>query len=364
MTTTISKEYTVRPVLQTDLDRAIEVWSLSFGFADQSRWAQFYHSMLDIAIGAYYDDLLVTIAGVINFQMWFGDKLVPCAGISAVAADPAHRRRGLVRRCIEEALQHSYDKRTPLTALWPFSYPFYSRMGWKVTDLQYVIETPAKALPDLGNSTNYRRIDFRNFQELKPIHDRWVSQSNLSIKRGDLQWRRLVNHPHRDNVAYVHDEGYMLWNVKNNPDRTLDVYEWAPLSERAYVDGLSLLRRMDDLQYDHVRWTTDSPESYLAYGVSDPLPKIKIKPGMMTRVLHTDAFVELFDGKVPTLLVNDPLAVSGSFGQYGGTNGQVGLDPGEIIQAVTGFWSRKPAHIPSELFDLFPHKNNFTIEFF
>ncbi len=360
-TTTISKEYTVKPVVQADLDRAIEVWSLSFGFADQSRWAQFYHSMLDIAIGAYCGDALVALVGVINFQVWFGDKLVPCAGISAVAADPAHRRRGLVRLCLEAALRLAHEKRVPLAALWPFSYPFYSRMGWKMTDLQYVIDSPAKSLPDLGNSTNYRRIDFRNFQELKPIHDRWVSQSNLGIKRGDLQWRRLVNHPHRENVAYVHDEGYMLWNIKNPSDRTLDVFEFAALSERAYLDGLSLLRRMEDLQYNHVRWTAANPETFLSYGVSDPLPKITVKPGMMTRILHTEAFIELLDGKVSTLSVADPLGVSSSYGQS--SNGQ-GLDPGEIIQATTGFWTRKPDNIPPELFNLSPHKRNFTIEFF
>jgi Predicted acetyltransferase involved in intracellular survival and related acetyltransferases len=378
MVKTLSSDYVVKPVDPADIDRAIEIWSLSFGFMDRPRWISFFNSILDTIIGAYHGDNLVTIVGVINLQMWFGGKLIPCAGISAVAADPAHRRRGLVRRCIVEALRHLHQKRVPITALWPFSYPFYEKMGWAASDLQYVIETQARVLPDVGNSSTYTRIHPSKYELLKPLHEKWIESVNLGIRRGDLQWSRLLNHPLRETCIFMHEEGYMLWNVKDPTDRTLEIVEWAWLTEDAFRDGLSLLRKMEDLHFDKVRWITCDPEPLLSFGITSPPPNITVKPALMSRVLHTDAFVELLGRDVPPFAVNDPLAISnhykvdsigraaqsGKEGSNGSENGQLLLGPGELLQAATGFWSKKPAHIPDSLYNVTGDKRNFTVEFF
>lgn len=89
-TRTSAISYVAKALDAGDLDRAIEIWSLAFGFTNRDRWAMFYDSFLDTAIGAYLGDYLVSIVGIINFQMWFGDKLLPCAGVSAVASRVLH----------------------------------------------------------------------------------------------------------------------------------------------------------------------------------------------------------------------------------------------------------------------------------
>ncbi|MDZ4833000.1 MAG: GNAT family N-acetyltransferase [Candidatus Melainabacteria bacterium] len=363
-TKAITSDYDVKPIQSGDLSRAIDIWSLSFGFLDRDRWSMFYDSFLDTAIGAYADDYLVTIVGITNFQMWFGDQLVPCAGVCAVASDPAHRQRGLVRKCVAAGLAESHRKRVPLTALWPFSYPFYKRMGYEVTDLQHMVELEIRSLPDLGDATTYRRLHPDHYDPLKPIHDEWIKQSSLSIKRGDLQWRRLLNHPERQICAFVHDDGYILWNIKDRTNRTLDVFEWAWNSKQAFIDGLSLLKRMDDLNFDKVRFRMGALDDLLELGVTYPVPTISVKPGLMTRVLHTDAFVELLGKKVPPFAINDPLGVSESYGDAGALSDARAMTPGEVVQVVTDFYSAKPEGVPDDLFRAVASKRNYTVEFF
>ncbi|MBX9671158.1 MAG: GNAT family N-acetyltransferase [Candidatus Obscuribacterales bacterium] len=363
-TKAVISDYVVRPIESSDLNRAIDIWSLSFGFMDRDRWSMFYDSFLDTAIGAYLDDYLVSVAGITNFQMWLGEQLVPCAGVSAVAADPAHRRRGLVRKCLAACLEESHRKRVPLTALWPFSYPFYRRMGYEVTDLQYIIEVAVHGLPDVGDATRYRRLHMDHYEPLKPIHEQWIKQSNLSIKRGDLQWRRLLSHPERQICAFLHDDGYILWNIKDRANRTLDVFEWAWVSDAGFLDGIALLKRMDDLNFDRVRFRIGDLAPLLALGVPEPVPAITVKPGMMTRVLHTEAFVEALGKKVPPFLIDDPLGVSESYKGNGDSEPLGPFTPGEVIQAVTDFHNRKPASVPEGLYKIVAGRHNFTSEFF
>jgi predicted acetyltransferase len=366
MTTTkaITGEYVVKPVEPSDLSRAIDIWSLSFGFMDRDRWSTFYDSFLDTAMGAYTDDYLVAVVGIANFQMWLGEQLVPCAGVSAVAADPAHRRKGLIRRCLTACLQESHRKRVPLTALWPFSYPFYQRMGYEVTDMQYHVELDLRALPDVGDATRYKRHHLDHYDPLKPIHENWIKQSNLSIKRGDLQWRRLLSHPERLVCGFKHDDGYILWNIKDRVNRTLEVFEWAWNTREAFCDGLALLKRMDDLNFDKVKFKMSSLDPLLELGVTDPQPNIVLKPGLMTRVLHTGAFIEAIGKNIPPFLIDDPLGVSESHESLKVHNGVRQFSPGEIVQIATDFFSEKPAGVPEELYRSVATRKNYSVEFF
>lgn len=330
----------------------------------------FFHSMLDFAIGAYYDNRLVALAGVINFQMMIGGKAVPCAGISAVASDPAHRRRGLIRGCVKEALLRMHEKRVPLTALWPFSYPFYEKMGYRVTDFHYSIELNCSTIADLGSSRRYEKLDFNDYRPFKPLYDEWIAGHNMGIRRGDLQWSRLASHPHRENHAFIHDQGYMLWNLKDPQDRTLEIVEWACLSDDAFLDGLSLLKRMDDLRFDKVRFTCPTPERFLRLGIGEPVPKVVMKPGLMARVLHVESFAEHLANGVnfPQFVVDDPLSVSSGWDSFGEPqqehSGAMPLSPGDVIQAITGLWKEFPIQLPEGLSGLYADRPNFTAEFF
>lgn len=354
------EEYVVKPIKDEDLERCIDIWSASFGFYDRIRWRSFFEKFLDEKLGVYQGDYLVSIAGIIHFQMWLGNTLVPCGGISAVACDPAFRRRGLIRKCLKECLISLHNKRVPVSTLWPFSYPFYARMGYSVSDFRYVVRARLSTLPDLGDSSGFKPLALDSYQALKPVHEEWIRSFNLSLKRSNQQWIRLMHNPQRDTGVYFDGDSYMLLNTRVKKERTLEVVEWAYNDRQSFLNGLSLLRRMDDLHYDFVEWTTSDLNEILSFGITEPQMEISYKPGVMARIVHTGAFLEALDIEPEPFYVDDPLSVSGSH-LADSNSACCRLDPGQIVQHVTGALKCDET-LP--ISDSLAFKKPFCVEFF
>lgn len=370
---TLMDKYVVKPVGGEYLDRAIDIWSLAFGFMDRVRWRFFFESFLDERMGVFDRDYLVAIAGIKHFEMWLGNKLVPAGGISAVACDPAYRRKGLIKLCLKACLQSLHDKHVPVSSLWPFSYPFYAKLGYAVSDFRYSVLANCDVLPDFGDSARYKRIDLDSLNQVKAMHDKWICRHNLSLRRGTIQWTRLINNPQRETSIYQGDDGYLILNTKGQKPRTLEVVEFAYLNKQAFLDGLSLLRRMDDLNFDKVEVTTPDLDEFLASGITYPTMEITYKPGVMARVVHTGAFVDALGENMDHLsafTVEDPLSVSQSFGGGALATGNkpvpVRVCPGKLIQLAIGVFSEQASEDEQslQLKDKLSYKKPFCIEFF
>src|SRR5438552_18438283 len=119
----MSSPYSIRPVPALDFAAASDIYATSFidyfGRAP-ARNMRFVEVQLSLLVGGYVEDELVGLTGVIDFDLHFGERWVPCAGIAGVATLPNHRRRGLVKLMLAECLRGLHDRRIPLACLWPF----------------------------------------------------------------------------------------------------------------------------------------------------------------------------------------------------------------------------------------------------
>ena len=59
--------------------------------------------------------------------------------------------------------------------------------------------------------------------------------------------------PHSRRRLYVHKDGYMVWNLSDSHNKSLQITEWCYLTDEAFSDGLALLSQMDS-QYEKVSW--------------------------------------------------------------------------------------------------------------
>ena len=59
-----------------------------------------------------------------------GGDLLPCAAVTAVGVSPTHRRRGLLRRMMDRALDDAVDRGEPVAALYASETPIYPRFGF------------------------------------------------------------------------------------------------------------------------------------------------------------------------------------------------------------------------------------------
>ena len=353
--------YTIKLVTADEIDAVVTLWTLAFSLYVQNpeesetgyeSCLEYFKNDLAFCYGVYDDGRLVATAGVLPYEMHLGGRFVPAGGVAAVATLPEHRRRGLVQMLMAACLKRLHEERTPVASLWPFAYPFYERLGWATTTMQYEVTVDLPALRKLGDSRRYRIVPVADFGLACDVHSRWVSAYNQSLTRPANRWRRMLTHPFVSCRLFVHKDGYMVWNLKETGD-TLSVREWAWTTEEAFLDGLELLGQMDS-QYARARFVCADVEPLLRLGVFEPVPEIKLKPGMMTRVANLDAFMELCPPGSRRPAVLDPLKVTGE--------AEGGVAPGRLMQLAVGLWREDGAGEGAWLYGALSGRPSFCAE--
>src|SRR6476619_4368216 len=123
--------------------------------------------------------------------MLFGGKPVMTGGLSAVATPPESRRQGLIGRLIRATLEEIRGRGWPLSALYPFYFPFYKRYGWEHMVDHYSYNVPVGRLPlaetagswhpvlrstDLTSDQEGQRVDGEALAVLISLYERWAAQ--------------------------------------------------------------------------------------------------------------------------------------------------------------------------------------------
>lgn len=340
----VTRKPEVRTLNDDDLDRAIDIWSLAFGFMARDRWLTFAKETVDLLLGAFVDGELQAVSAVIDFDARFAGQWVKAGGIAAVASSPPARRQGFIRYVLAECVRNLNERGVPLACLWPFSHPYYARMGWAMSDTRFIVDVELDSLKSAGRGEDYKQISHHDYAQLRGLHDRWCEQFNISFKRNDYRWQRMLSHPDKEPMfLFVHPEGYLVLNGRDPKDRTLEVVEWCYMSEQSFLDGLALLKRMDDLRFDRVKWISHEVDSLLSQGVTSPEPNIKLKPGMMTRVCNIESFLNCLSAHSGRDLARAKITIDDPLGIVHLAGGGPVVGPGEIVQIALGMWKKRLA---------------------
>lgn len=347
----------IRKVEPADFSNAVETWKTSFGFTDEERWTLFAFEVSDFAVGAFVDGYPHALATVIMFDANFNGRKLKCGGIAGVACSPPMRKKGLVRAVLKDVLTRLHQDKVEISGLWPFSYPFYEKMGYAITDVPLEVTQRIDAIPNVGDSSKFKPVKLENFEDLMPIHQRWTKTLNLSLERNQYRWQRQLNRPERQFVLFEHADGYMIWNMHDPKERTLEVVEWVYLTDEAFHDGLALMKNCGQLAFDKAKWPMPNLEPFLKLGVSYPPAKIEVHHGMMSRIVHPQAFFENSGLGEYAADIYDPLGVSGSPKETNDSR----LGPGEALQVATGLCSARGTQA-SKLHGKASGYPNFSIE--
>lgn len=81
--------------------------------------------------GIFEGNNLIAGAASIDFEIFIRNQLFKCAGIAAVMTDPIHRRKGLVKKLMNNFLFDKFKEGYPISALWPFEHSFYRKFGFE-----------------------------------------------------------------------------------------------------------------------------------------------------------------------------------------------------------------------------------------
>jgi predicted acetyltransferase len=367
--TSIASQFTVKQIMDHQFMSVVDLWSFAYNIPAidpvggkekiRDKVRDFCLDGVSYLVGAFEGEKLAACACIIDFDMHLGERWVKCGGIAGVATYAEYRRQRLVRELLKNCLQKLYEDRVPISALWPFSYSFYERLGWSVTDMRHQAVVALSALRTVGgDSSAYRSVSPEELRTVQRLHEEWSEQLNLSLRRNDYRWQMMMDDPRFRYRLFLHKDGYMLWNFGESQDRTLYVSEWCYTSDQAFVDGLALISQMDS-QFDKVRMALPEIDKFLRIVGVGSSPEIKLLPGMMSRVVHLESFLECLPGRHKAEIdVMDPLGVTAA-----DDNRPVReAGPGALMQHVTSFWKTPSPEFPEELYGVAANFPPFSIE--
>lgn len=278
--------------------------------------------IMGIHRGLFDDDELLVCCSYFDFSTRLRGANLRMGGVAGVASSPEHRRKGLVRRLLRDLLMELQDERIPVSALWPFDYEFYTRLGWAMvcTYTHYEVEPEALQTVAADRVGAFRRVDASDWELLDPARDAFHAGYDLVIDRNEEWWRRRVFERLNDE-RYVYAwenngevRGYLAYHFEgeDSAGRTLWVDEFGAADPEARRQLFRFLSDHDS-QVSTVRLFLPT-ETTLYDEVADPYAvDCEIKSGPMFRIVSvTDAmesvsFPEALEGSV-TIAVADPLA--------------------------------------------------------
>ena len=198
-------EAVVRRLTRADLPQYAALSAFAFQVDEQAQRGAL-RLLPPVALGAFTPDgdRLLAALRIWPFLAYFQGRPVPTGGVASVASWPEVRRQGLVGRLIRESLELMRAEGQAVSALYPFSYPFYRRYGWDLAFTQTLYQIP------MGELDAFRRPPGGHFRPAEPddlpaldaLYRRFVRRWNGPLLRESSWWQqRVLNHPGRPRAS-------------------------------------------------------------------------------------------------------------------------------------------------------------------
>jgi predicted acetyltransferase len=160
--------------------------------------------------------------GVISMGHWFGGRVVPCTGISAVAVAPEHRSRGIAGELMRTALEEARRDGVPLSSLYPSTFPVYRAAGYETAGNRFVYRVPLANVASGGRELDVREATAEDHPTLRALYDARARTVAAAVERTRYFWTRIFEPLGEDARAYLvtgdaGPEGYVVVSYRPSP---------------------------------------------------------------------------------------------------------------------------------------------------
>jgi predicted acetyltransferase len=266
-----------------------------------------------------YDDGLTSGCRRYTFDAHVRDGIEQVGGLGALATPPEHRRQGYARDLCRAVCREYREEGVELAVLWPFSTPFYRRMGWATTNDFYEFALPPTVLPAHDPRGVYRRLGVGDWARLRPVEAAFGEGVTLSMRRSETWWReRTLTNWTGGTEPFVYGyerggdlAGYLVYMVSNSDthERTLSVSALGHVDKESHRALLEFLRRHGP-QIDNVELRRATDSRLLALATDPGEVTCERVAGPMARLTTLDALGRPDSKPLDrplTLVVEDPL---------------------------------------------------------
>jgi predicted acetyltransferase len=166
--------------------------ALIFPIGSMANWTQAIgHAQMRVV---QQDGRIIAGLGVIPFGHWFGGRVVPAGGVTAVGVAPAQRGSGVGRWMLQQMLAEEYTRGVPLSTLYPATTAFYRSVGYERAVQRTIYELPLAALAIREPTVAAVPLEGTDLLRLPSIYAQRAAQGNGFIERPAMLWERL-QHP-------------------------------------------------------------------------------------------------------------------------------------------------------------------------
>lgn len=253
---------------------------------------------------AWVDSTMAATLGALPFTMRLNGSPVPVGGVTAVGTLPGHRRQGLLRSIMAQALSTMWEREQPLAILWASMGAIYQRFGYGLasTQVQYSFDPRFTALRD--DATAPGRVELLASAEdalpiLKQVYIQWATPRNLCLHRSTALWRASTLRPRKKDApvycavyrdAAGEPRGHVVYTTEEKPgtepgpDQVLTVQDFIALDPEAYRGLWDYLRRHDLVRRVEMPGSED-----------DPIPSLLLEPRMLNTRISDAIWMRLVD---------------------------------------------------------------------
>ena len=249
-----------------ELRDALNAISHYFGHVNQLEDAERFAKWIEVERmhAAFEGDRIIGGAGAFTYRMSVpGGALVPAAGITVVGVLPTHRRRGGLRKLMQEQLDDCRARGDFVAYLWASEATIYGRFGYglasRMGEISLAKDRTRFALPFEPRGT-VRLVDLEEAaRTFPPLYEQVVAQRPGMFVRSKDWWetRKLFDDPARrqggpKNLVLLELEGkpagYAIYNVKQ---------DWVSGFSKGVVNVVEVVTPTPEATRELWRWLLD-----------------------------------------------------------------------------------------------------------
>ena len=250
-------------------------------------------------LGWFYKEKLASMIVVYSMQINIQDNIMAMGGITGVTTYPEYTGRGLIHSLMRYVIDYMHKKKLPISFLYPYSIPFYRKMGWEIVSdkLTFTVKDTQlpKAFPVRGmvERVSLDSEDFHN------VYSYFAMQHHGALIRDRLAWDEYWRWENDDMIValYYNEEhkplGYLVYYIANE---IFHIKEMVYLTSEAR-HGLWNYISAHFSMITQVRGDNYSGEP-MAYLFEDSEIEETIAPYIMARIVDVESFLQEYPWQI------------------------------------------------------------------
>lgn len=243
-------------------------------------------------LGWFHKDNLASQIVIYSMEINIYGEIYKMGGITGVATYPEFAGRGLIHSLMKECLEHMREEKQTISFLYPYSIPFYRKMGWEIVSDKLTFRIKDTQLPKKNQVSGIvERVDLEH-EDLKNVYKYFAVQRHGCLIRDELSWAEYWRWEVDDIIAaiYYNKEhkplGYLVYSIENE---IFNIREMIYLNAEAkhgiwnYISShFSMITEVKGENY------TGEP---LAFLLEDSEITESIEPYIMARIVDVKEFI-------------------------------------------------------------------------